>query len=68
MGATSITGVGKGMSEGEYKSANNTGCCGKTDEKEETDSSPVKRGCSISIKSCCGKTIKSCCNARIRGC
>jgi len=68
MGASSVTGVGMGMSEGKWKAANSHGCCGKAGEPDPA-TPPIKRGCSIKSRGCCGTpSLRSCCNARIRGC
>lgn len=59
MGATSVTGVGPGDSNGLWKRENNSGCCGKTIETTTT-STVVKKGCSIKYGKCCNNKIKSC--------
>lgn len=67
MGATSVTGIGKGDSNGKQKPDNHCGCsCGSPDETEPKPK--VKRGCvthvvtggTASIKIGGGKSIKVC--------
>lgn len=45
MGASSVTGVGEGMSEGEYKPELHCGGCGCGSKEEEEPTPVVKRGC-----------------------
>jgi len=67
MAATSVTGVGPGDSNGEFKPDNNGGCCGKVDTTATTKT-VVKRGCFVRAKCCAAVPVKKCSTVTIKGC
>ena len=67
MGATSVTGVGPGDSEGEYKPENTTGCCGRGTPTEST-ATPLRKNCAAKVKIGGNTRYKTGNSGRIRVC
>lgn len=56
MGATSVTGVGPGASNGEYKPENSSGCCNHRAPDPVEATPPLKKSCAVRVKT--GGTVR----------